>query len=750
LPDLGYYTEQFREMAKKVFLGPPLAFMIKKTAAAVGDERTALPEVPKDSAPMDSLLYDYIRSEAKIEIPARAFTFPPPTVSAKEDLPRYVEDVVSAVLTWMASDEEPDASGHYDDPQFVLKDTSPGMPWIVTKDPAGRPWGSCHSPGFLSEFVQDPDCVMRRFLRILMLGDKKAGFSGVLAARSRIWAVQNGTPTHSPAEAVSYAAKMGGKLYRLLKNTNQLDPKATGIQAFRLHITSVAMAGNIKPVDREEIEDFKPNRTVWSSPALLRFLGARIGHLAYAYFSAPNYHKPGWMRGGTARYLDEIVSGLRLEHTELVYTPVTPALPHLHDIMIPGVVSINPDIKSMDLSVRDRDKRAAHDMTLANIPAAYSRTQELLLACALGFYFAAEMEMECLTNSGVFYYPKDINGSGSNFTYIVNQLRSLLIYGALHGKLPYQKYKIQKSFPAVRIFHRSVGDDQDIKLYFTPEKDVMNELVFCNSRADSGGPHPFALKMQKKIHAAWMELVTEIERYLEVGMRTHTGGFKKETLKPFKSLSGGSFLAHHVFATNEFGEMTPIAVRPLADICFSVVWPKRPMRKYLTEMGATHNGMLALRSIAAFIEGAIAYPHLRGMMDEVFERATNHDGTQLTRSPIYASEFDELLSVPASLGMGVFDATPTSLMQSALDAVDDDELEEFSIGHLPTLAQAWAIQTGSALPRAVIEESEEISEATEVDLDGLEEGAPAPEQPSEPKQSEIEEEIDDFSGLEGL
>jgi len=728
LPDTETYRTAFRAATKLVYLGPPLSNMTKKTGAVLTDlsKTRKFPELPATkewinkygTASYADLLEAEVRKLWDCNIPESAFTFPKIIGKAKGEDGKlsgaWVDQVIANVSTWLLVDGDPDHEGNFaDSAPLIMKATSPGMPWVLSKPEGAASWGNAHSKELLDAFCYAPSLgfsskssTLYRFLHLLLTD---AHF-GVLALRQKAFKVdKDGVPRATSAEAAQYfASKSGSRAYHsIYKSDRGVHPDTAGLREgniydFRMHIVNLAMAGNIKPIERSEIAEGKPDRTVWSSSLLCRVLGGRIGHLTYQHFNSPNKYRPGFMRGGTEKLVADVCKELGLDPDGATLLPDKDT-PTLCRAEWEGALWSFPDVKAMDLSVDEIDKKVATDAMFTNLPMDHRRIETMLLAAVFGFFQACLMQPEGLTNSGVFYYPKDINLSGNNYTYLINQVRSLRVTLGLNGKLPNQKTTLQRELPNCKFVHRSVGDDQLIGLWTPPMTTAAGETVYANSRNASGTMNGNAKYRFDIVKKAYESVLDEINLALAPGLDSRAGAFKTDTKDLLTSISDGAFLSHHIQWTTMHGGAW-IAHRPLTKLIFTPIWPRRAIKDW-DSTGITPAGLTALRAFATALEAGVAFPGLNNACQQVFSEAGRRSGQLSLADPAYHAAFNESFSDPSAIGEDVFETSPYAILEGIAESIGEDFLPT----SWPTESFIWALHTGKELEPELLESSEDTS-----------------------------------------
>jgi hypothetical protein len=699
-----FYREELARQSKMIFIPPTVANMVRKTAKYLG------PDMPQIHPQYLELMHKYY----KVQVPATAFSFPKTTIAPKDDLDGYVEQVVSHLAEWFSCPDEPLADGSFAKPRaerrFVLKNTSPGSPYVVTDSPDGLPWRSCHAPGFLEHFLHGPTSVVSRFLRMAT--------KEVLSARKRAYEGVDDAVPDQRRIALGRFVDRGRRFYTkvLAQNHASLDDGGLDVTSFWSHFVRTVMAGNIKPVTLDEIEEGKPDRSVYNDPALIRFFSAKFSLLAYAHLSCPWYHKPGWMNGKAGAFVREAAAALdETADVRLVDGPI----PTLKAIEFPHCVDIKPDVRAMDMHTHPEILKDyyEHDLIGPLVPVAQrTNIHVAVLAFVIGVLSEAAQHPMCLTNSGVMYFPKHLNSSGAAHTYMVNMKNTTPVYLGLRGELPGQKYVLQKEYAGVRFFHRAVGDDQMIVIRL-PEIATPTGFLPINSRDRDGS----ILAATTSTFNAFVKFFRGSDPDKVTGLMKEVQKFagwefKPETLAVSRNLSATAFLGHHLYVSEEFvtkeGDAGAVlAARPLHQILFSAEWPKSQLTKRQQEAGLTHNVYTAVRAISAMLEASAAYPGVRMALTNIFEEKKKVLGQVGWDSDPLRELVNDELSNPHLWGFE----------QSALDIIEDSD-PDFILSHAPSLEQIWRLHTGQELPRRIaLESSEEpLEEDLELDLSDLE------------------------------
>lgn len=697
----SFYQETLKNMSRLTFTPPTLASMIRKTAQYLGPD---LPEV-------DPEIFKLLREHYRYAIPAAAFVFPKRTKPAATDRPGFEKEVVDNVNAWLQTPDIPEADGTFArvDRPFVLKATSAGFPYCVTKAPSGASWNNCHSPAFLEDFLTSKTSVTRRFLtRTLDLALRKRA-----EAWSGDWAEDtvDSTPMQAARVFMDAGARWYDKIYA--QNRASRDTGGSADDDFWPHFVKTVMAGNIKPVTLAEIEEGKPDRSVYNSPALLRYLSAKINMLAYDHIKCDWYHRPGWLKGNAQTYVHEIMTALGEREYQLMPHG---KLEHLSLIGTPNTVDLKPDVKAMDMHTQPEFIREhyRHDIATPLVASGFGKAdiEKAMLFVLIGFISRAGELPMCLSNAGVMYFPTHLNDSGAAHTYLVNEKRSGITWLALKDLLPGQKHKIATEFPGSQTFVRAVGDDCHIVIKL-PSRFTGAGDLHVNTRDATGEPTPEAKQYFREFRTFWRGAGEKLGGLAAEINKAAGWTFKAETLEPARDLSTNPFLGHHLYWSKEFvSEDRPLGVvlaaRPLESILFSASWPKTLLSKFQTNQGLTPNAFTAIRCYAAFLEAAPAYPGVRTALTNLFEEKKRVAGQVTWDSAGIRSLADDELANPALFG---FDRAPSDVLEA--------EVRDFTLGSMPSIEDVWLLHTGQALPqRVTIESSEESGEEPDLtDLD---------------------------------
>jgi len=712
VPFARYLTGQLgedalKEASKWVFVAPSAANMISKTVENLNHK---VPVTPPDVRAAVKKLFT-------IRIPSDAFVFP----KRDADRTKWQVQAVNNVVEWLTHDAMPDGAGHFsDDAPYPLKDTSPGLPWILMKPEQGTTYGHGHNPKLLGPLFLNKDSVARRFLGKMLLQYLDGPHL------REIWAINAaGASTATVEEAKARIMELGRRFYTSCVSSLHptVDSGGEKPSNFKAHLMYNQLAGNVKPVLADEIAQGKPNRSVYSTAALLRLLGTRMSHLAYEYLESPYAEKKfSFVKGGAARLTATMLELLDVEslrdagahrHSEV-----------LRNVEAEDVLWFAPDVKAMDMHSADDNVEDFHRHDLAGSIPLSSRIdlEQVLLLMCVGVLEESIVHPVVLFVASTEYRPTHLNTSGNAFVYLINQRRATAVGAVLTGDgarlmdAPHSPdYQIrwnneahpatlQEAFAGDRTAFKAWGDDMLIGVRIKPRVTAAGQKLYVNSREESGRISPGT--------TAWLEPMEQVNGRNRPLWYTADQGkgvllehvekilgltFKPETLGVYRSLSTPEVLGHHLVFSTEFSDSpTILAARPLAKILFSSIWPK-----HMPGSGSTltpHTYAL-LRLTGAMLEAAHAYPEAVVAIQQAFASTLRVAAGVDWTNQWLVDQFNVDVGNPYVWG---FDE-PSKVLA---------ELLGFKLGRLPTREQVWELQTGVVPPRAQAT-AEEISDGSE-------------------------------------
>jgi len=672
--------------SKWVFVPPSPSSMVAKTVK----------NLSADVPPCPPELWKSMHEAYKLRPVPEMFTFPKLPADRKGWLAQTVDDVVE----WLTHDAAPKLDGHFsDEVPYPLKGTSPGLPWIIMKTPEGRSYGDGHSQAMMEAAVLSERSVLRRFLTALL--------STYLKKFQTIWGIGKGSdakPTTSPEAARLATIALGRQCYTaaVASTAPAMDIGGHDFKTFQMHLMYNQMAGNVKPVTYDDLEAGKPDRSVYSTPYLLRLLTTRLSHISYDALQCDYAIKSfKWVEGGAEAMMGHIEDKLDAR------TWVTgPGPEHLHAVENEDCVFLNPDVKAMDMHVHasyveDFHRHDVSGMFVFNKP---GQMHQALINMIIGVSEGSIAEPVVLFNNGTFYRPRHLNTSGNAFVYLVNQKAVGSISVLLRGETGYEKYNEYALNRFGRVMHVAWGDDMLIGLKLPPATDVLGNKIPVNKRLSNGDYDPNA-KLPVSLRTLWQgdgdapgKIPKKIKKLLGFEL-------KPETLHIHRSLTGAEILGHNVWATTEFGEPQFLAARPLEKVIFSVMWPKHFQG---TGSPITPAIYAALRCAGAFLEAALAYPSIRQPLREIYAHAVRSSTAVNWRDARIADQFELEVGSPYMWGTGVRPAEVLGKLETG-----------FSLGRFPSLEAVWELQTGLPYPRAISEVAEVSEGSEEVDLEAL-------------------------------
>ncbi len=619
-----------------------------------------------------------------------------------------------------------------DEADFILNDTSAGMPWMQWTRPNGRPWGHCHAPALIAALIDDKDSVMKRLLKLFLQESK----GGVIPILKRLGpSVRGRSLEESSARARKAMLDAGAAMYKRImsQRTARADDGGHDISDFWVHMLWMVLAGNVKPVTPEEVEAGKPDRAVYSSSAVLRLLTLKVGHVLYEVMEHPSFRPHfSFAKGGAARFLLDAAEASRSEFqfTELKLEGV--AHEHLQGIEFTNAVSAKPDVQSMDMTMQPeyqdgwlQYKEKAFNFEYGE---GHKDARQMLILYIIGFANAATKAPRVLVSNDVVIVPHSLNPSGSAETFLLNEYKSICIREAMSPKFrqTLNKPGTSKLYEALAPpqvggthvtlkFHSATGDDQFFLYQLDPLKLMDGSEVDVNERREAGS-----------YFADWTEKLEEIrKKFMGTWQSTDSEGaavrsgawtpgakliapgyfqklgkivgvdWKPATLTLDRSLTTTPYLGHHLVASDLVGVPQIMAVRPASSVLHMALWPHHRLPK---GSPLTHQTYTAIRAVAAYLECAAAYPGMRTTFRAIYDRAVKAAGSIAWHHRDLKGWLARELALPIRTG----DMDPVAWLDTL----------GVNLGQFPTLEAAWFLQTGTDLPTD-LSGSEEVY----VDLD---------------------------------
>lgn len=690
---------------------------------------------------------------------------------------KFREDLLEVAFDWLMYSQFSEDDWDDDKAVSYFHNTSVGAPFNMTKPSTGElGWGRKLSPQFTQMWLDPKTGPAFALLRALFpfvqsaMSMKKADSplrkDTELSLFDQVSAAQ--------AIGMKYAAET--QATRVPSNLNQLGSDMKKPADFWSHTLFTAGAGNVKTVTLDDIKDGKPNRTIYMASALIDMLGAKFGEMyEEGVFNEWTEHS-SFAYGGASEVIKMMVPDL----TKVRFAPAKiPEGPFLERILVEDTIFVMPDMKKADMNEQQDYIDEVH-RDFARLfsdpvfwPEGLSQTDRLvrfLVAAAVGFYCGVVIKPSVLWNAGVVSTPKRLNPSGCRTTKHNNMKKSGAAFLELKRLLPsghrinftLDKESLHFFVQEVRgvargddalwaIRFSSVFDDNEkvkggvLERYngnagTTPYSRVAMaaqgawrrtfEGVYSAEELDDQGKkvihnhigYPAALAAQ----GATVRLITPgIAQKIEKTIGTV---WKPELLIFQESISDGKYLGAHIYAVSEgekrdlnilnFDDVPILAARPLSEILNTVVTPRARADAKLGITPAVHG---ALRALAAYIEGAVAYPFLRAVLPPLYDLEGTAAGSVSWDSPDMRSELASCLSNVHVFG----DDNP-------LDVLED---EDWRIGEFPTYDVAYTIATGFELPVSELAEEDALPalSGAEEDFDQFQDDVePPPSSPSVP------------------
>jgi hypothetical protein len=579
-------------------------------------------------------------------------------------------------------------------------------------------------------------------------------------------------PKH-PQDFFKACYAYGVRIYDTVRAPSTAHTDTGGYSAtdFWGHILWTVQAGNVKPVTTDEMKAGSPTRSIFMAPALIDLLRAKPAQQWYKCARHSGIHQGrSWANGGASDFYEKIADIKDVGNAVLWETKVNECeFPALRSLGFSNLLTIYPDQAAADLSCQNEYSTAYHEQE-RDIVANGATKRDIntaLVGVLTGFAAAAATRPLVLFGNGVVFEAVNMNPSGDRGTWNKNEFKSVIIMEALKGVKIFQKdytppfltYGTQTLKPELKLAEAS-GDDMALGFVLPPIVTANGKVGIAESweGADARSAGQRVLDDFQRLYVGIFEKDGKPLARFETGAVLRKQGWipkifelcraeaKTSTLAVNRILSEGEYLGHMLIATTEGhdpGSFDILGVRPMHKVLHTLIWPHHMHFRDSPITPAIHT---ALRAMACWLEAAVAYPPLRPICREVYQRAVVQAGSIAWDNDSIKQTLYDLLGVHF-----------LSLEDDPAAILEDKGLEA---GRFPSLETAWSLATGRDPPTNLSEESasKQLAEATDFDLSGFDDDdavpdparAPKPSSdPPEPDQSLAEEESeDDLDGLD--
>ena len=369
------------------------------------------------------------------------------------------------------------------------------------------------------------------------------------------------------------------------------------------HFIFEQSGGNYKHSTQEDILNGKPDRSIYMTPAVMRYLMMYLFQIIQESFTHPTRLKNfGWSDGGAEKLLSSLVSQLPTG-TDVDFDAYEAAQPcqfggPLKNVQFDNVLFCAQDIKKMDFHSLPEKNDELHRDIQEQLGFAHCRNPaSLLVRVMIALSCCMTKSPMILSNQGIFYQAKDLNPSGVWLTYLLNQYGSAAMMTELieaGRNLPHSEF--------IGGAEKCSGDDQ------------LMMWVFKKS--------PY-IKQKEQAERSEKEFVTDTSKArqeLEKTLRTrmikiahrHGYEFKEDTLVFSPNFSSMSFLGAHVYLNKEH-DLIPS--RAPSQIMATLVLPKSIPEK-LQDVRA----LTAARIYSTYYESVLSHPKLAKTMEISYPR----------------------------------------------------------------------------------------------------------------------------------
>jgi len=535
-----------RELASKVYIPPSLSNMITKI-------RTNL--LKEVRPPLQSTI-DYLYSSIK-------YNFPEESISALAleytgDLAKQWTWAVEKLLDWLLI--HPNGTPV----------STPSFPYNCTLKSNGNKWGRVEAGN--EDLLVDIQLNMKRLLKAIAIR---------IATKLK----------RNPNSSIDELHDCGLELYQFLLSQTPRSDAQLKTEDLWPHIVWEQAAGNIKPVDAKQVNEGKPDRAIYMSPVVLRFLGMRCSQELTDAFTHPSkMTRFSYASGGAEKLLSNLSDQLYPDSLDdgLEYHMSPKPGSDCQNVHLTNAAVSDPDISSMDMQIEKTFSKINKDKIVEGYRLTTKNHLHILAGATFSFLQGTSEKPLILTNLGIFWNPDHLNPSGGPFTYALNELKSC-------GMRPdFEKFCSDPCFFGYKphFGHVAHGDDQRIMYGFDPIKPNM-----ATNLADYPDWKLPVNDHRSLVSSRWASHLAKVEKH-------HHVKFKKETAGISSFLSGSAYLGCAIFFAPEelYGTPAFVPARMASQSLFTAIWPKHPGTKAVNP-----HALYACRMYSAWYESAVVY-----------------------------------------------------------------------------------------------------------------------------------------------
>jgi len=454
--------------------------------------------------------------------------------------------------------------------------------------------------------------------------------------------------------------KIGEQLYALLYSKkemvydkeldNEENEKGKIATSLLPHCVWTLSSGNVKPVAVEDIKAGKPDRSVFMSPAMIRFSFMRLSQQVSAHWKhSSKLTSFGWQKGGSDVVVNKLFTQFGFEEDDFWDKAEfhSPAGQDTFDITFPQACFFAPDIKAQDNHYDSSFFSIFYKVIMRDFVQVIPTKYACAVAAMLGFMNAVEVSPIILTNANIFFYPHNLNPSGGPFTSQHSQNQSTVLGNEAKD---YQWYE------SVKVAHLSSGDDAILALW-SNRKDLhfglrgmtLEEVNDINKVTENNKKNPYnVINTETLKRGTVLEFGNKQMWKGMAGFAAHIRSkyaieFKPDTLKIHHTLSSVEFLGAHitVIPTADYGIPALVASRPLHKALFTVLWPKQ----HPTE-GVSAQTTAAMRAMAVYYDIALVNKAAASMMYQVYSHFKKGAAGTMVAPPSYKYYESDFCTVP--------------------------------------------------------------------------------------------------------
>lgn len=371
------------------------------------------------------------------------------------------------------------------------------------------------------------------------------------------------------------------------------------------HFVWEQSGGNYKHSTAADLEEGKPDRSIYMSPGTLRFTMMFLFEVIQEAFVHPSRSKNfGWPDGGAEKLMVDLLSQNVNDDHVFEFIPFETAQPNvdggpLKNIVYKNVAFSCPDIRAMDMHTNPDKVDDAHRR--AEIALAVSHPKnfaELLIRCLIHLSSAVIKKPLILSNQGIFFFLNHTLPSGAWATYYINQCGS----AAMHDDLLEVGRNLKHTSGFIGAGQKAHGDDQILMWTWKDSPFQTNAQI-----AEASGKS-LVTQNAKTLEECKADLQ---ERLRNVAI-AHGYEFKKETLAVTNNLSSLAYLGCHIYQ-NEDGIMIPS--RRASQILCTLALPKKVSVK-----NEDPAAIAAARIMSTYYESAIPHPAIAKICEVSYQR----------------------------------------------------------------------------------------------------------------------------------